>query len=491
MRKNAAIFRFFTWIVLAAMILVNVTPAASAPLAQDDVQATPTPTASLPAAQDDAQITPTPTASAPSTEDNILSTSTPTPAPVVPTGDRSQNSISGLTISGQVMDASQKPLAGVTVSTDAQPQHTAVSGADGKYILTDLVPGRYLVSTSLEGMVIVPYYRVVILVDKNATGVDFHQRLGGPVTRQAPANPAISQPVPSPANVKIPGKSWTPPSVEQPQSLGGEMQAQAAFSLGQPGMAFRYADTYGTTDPEAGYNDNPAYVNSPAGIYVDGSGNLLIAESRGKRLLEYSLTPTRLLALGKRGVAYYSHSTFVNPQDVTVDTGNNIWMVDSNRLVEFDASGTFMRQFPDVNPIVAGSANNQFNNPSGIAFGDGLMYVADQGNQRIQVFVFVGGNPTYFRTIGEPGVPGNDVSHFNGPSRVTFANHAVYVTDSNNNRLVKCNLVGGTDFTCSEFILDGLAANTTIGLNVPTGIAFGIAASRTILVGLGCCHRPE
>jgi hypothetical protein len=44
MRKNAIIFRFFTWIVLAAMILANVTPVSSAPLAQDEVQATPTST---------------------------------------------------------------------------------------------------------------------------------------------------------------------------------------------------------------------------------------------------------------------------------------------------------------------------------------------------------------------------------------------------------------------------------------------------------------
>ena len=163
MRKNTAIFRFFTWIVLAAMLLVNVTPAASAPLHQDDVQASPSPTASVPPAQDDAQATPAPTASAPATQDNVQSTSTPTPVPVIPDGERSQNSISGLAISGRVTDASQKPLAGVTVSADAQ--HTAVSGGDGTYILTDLVPGRYLVSTSLEGMVIVPYYRVVFLVN--------------------------------------------------------------------------------------------------------------------------------------------------------------------------------------------------------------------------------------------------------------------------------------------------------------------------------------
>ena len=127
------------------------------------------------------------------------------------------------------------------------------------------------------------------------------------------------------------------------------MQAQAAFSLGQPGMAFRYADTYGT--PEAGYNDDPAYLNSPAGIFVDGSGNLLIAESRGKRLVEYSATSTRIMDVGKPGVAYYSHTTFVNPQDVAEDASGNIWMVDSNRLVEFSSSRTFIRQFPDTDPI--------------------------------------------------------------------------------------------------------------------------------------------
>ena len=437
MRKNAVLFRFFTWIILAALILVNVTPAASAPLAQNEITATPT----------------------------------PTQAPVNQAGALPQNSPTGLTISGLITDASQKPLPGVTVR--ANQQHTAVSAADGTYLLADLQPGRYLVSASLQGIVVVPYYRVIVLVDKNATGVNFHQRQGGPATRLVPTNPAISQPRPSPLSEKIPGKPWTPPAVEQPQPLGGDMQAQAAFSLGQPGLAFRYADTYGTLGQ--GYPDDPAYINSPSGIFVDGSGNLLITESRGKRLLEYDSTPTRTLALGKRGVAYYDQYVFANPQDVAVDASGNIWMVDPDRLVEFDSSGTFIRQFPDTNPGVAGIANNQFNNPSGIAFGDGLMYVADQGNQRIQVYVFVAGSPTYFRTIGEPGVAGNDASHFNGPARVTFANHAIYVADINNNRLMKCSLVGGTDFVCSELVLDGLLSNTGVPLDMPTGIAFGSA----------------
>jgi tripartite motif-containing protein 71 len=460
MRKNAVIFRFFTWIVLASMLLVNVTPAVSAPLAQDDVQATPTPANTALAS-----------------EEIVQSTATPTPAPVIPEGATSQNPVSELAISGRVTDASQKPLSGVTVSVD--PQHSAVSGADGTYLLTGLVAGRYRVTSSLEGMLMVPYYRVIVLVDQNATGVDFHQRQGGPATRLTPSNPAINQPGPSPVDGKTPGKPWTPPSVERPQPAGGEMQAQAAFSLGQPGLAFRYADTYGT--PEAGYNDDPAYLNSPAGIFVDGSGNLLIAESRGKRLLKYDASSTRKWALGKPGVAYYDPidltkpldiTAFFNPQDVAVDESGNIWMVEPNHLVEFDSTRTIMHQLPETDPGIAGTANNQFNNPSGIAFGDGLMYVADQGNQRIQVYIFVAGKPVYFRTIGETGVAGNDASHFNGPAKVTFANEAIFVADMNNNRLMKCKLVGGTDFVCSELSLAGPAIDPPYGLNMPTGIAF-------------------
>ena len=71
--------------------MVNVTPAASAPLAQNDVQVTPT----------------------------------PTQEPAIQAGVLFQNSLTGLTISGRVTDASQKPLPGVAVRAD--PQHTAIS----------------------------------------------------------------------------------------------------------------------------------------------------------------------------------------------------------------------------------------------------------------------------------------------------------------------------------------------------------------------------
>jgi hypothetical protein len=79
--------------------------------------------------------------------------------------------------------------------------------------------------------------------------------------------------------------------------------------------------------------------------------------------------------------------TFGRPTDVAWDPQGNIFVSDgyvNHRVVKFDKSGRFVKQ---VGSERAGAEPSQFNTPHGIAVdANGNVYVADRGNNRMQVF---------------------------------------------------------------------------------------------------------
>ncbi len=63
-------------------------------------------------------------------------------------------------VAGRITDAQGRPMAGVTVSAGGR---SAQSGADGRYLLTDLAAGTYLVTPQRAGYVFTPLSRLVTL----------------------------------------------------------------------------------------------------------------------------------------------------------------------------------------------------------------------------------------------------------------------------------------------------------------------------------------
>ena len=69
---------------------------------------------------------------------------------------------------------------------------------------------------------------------------------------------------------------------------------------------------------------------------------------------------------------------------MATDGSGNVYVADegNHRIQEFDASGTFLTAWGS-----AGSGNGQFTYSNGVAAdGSGNVYVADSGNARIQKF---------------------------------------------------------------------------------------------------------
>ena len=78
--------------------------------------------------------------------------------------------------------------------------------------------------------------------------------------------------------------------------------------------------------------------------------------------------------------------SFSQPADVTWDRAGNIYVADgygnNNRIAKFNKDGDFLKSWGQT-----GSAQGQFNKIRGIASdAQGNLYVADAGNNRIQVF---------------------------------------------------------------------------------------------------------
>jgi hypothetical protein len=241
---------------------------------------------------------------------------------------------------------------------------------------------------------------------------------------------------------------------------GSVIRATSAITAGPPGTSFRYVETFGVA--ETPYFTDTIHINRPWGLFIDSSDNLYVTEEQGYRVLRYNSAAVNTLSLGIAGMCYTDDYVFCAPQDVALDGGGNIWVADGQRVVQYDASGTFLQQQPATDPGDSGNDNERFEDVHGIVFDSaGRMYVSDTGNHRIQVYTFtVSGDPVYSATIGVTDTPGSDSSHFDSPYRLAMDDSdRLYVVDRDNDRVQRCTF--GGDWSCTTF---------DSGLNDPQGI---------------------
>jgi len=277
MAHHTRLSRVFSLLVLFVLVFTSF----GTIHAQDGGPGDPTATPAAPPAEG----TPTATA-APDEEITVVPAAQPQPAAVI------------FSISGKVTGKDGKGLAGVEISDDQN--HQALTGEDGSYALGGLKAGTYIVRAKLEGVELIPFYRVVKLVDKDVSGVDFYPPKN---TIQARTIPGAQMPPAHPA-----GNAPAVPS----QPGEGELGAQAVYKVDQPGTVYRYVDEFGTAGEP--YNMQPVdsitYLNEPSGIAIDGDGKLLVVEEVGNRLVRFDASGASDLAIGQTGVSYTDNYAF-------------------------------------------------------------------------------------------------------------------------------------------------------------------------------------
>jgi DNA-binding beta-propeller fold protein YncE len=163
--------------------------------------------------------------------------------------------------------------------------------------------------------------------------------------------------------------------------------------------------------------------DSPTGIAVDGSGNVLVADTGNGRVEKFSPTGAFLSIIGTKG---RGQGQFVQPNGIAIDRVGNIYVADAgnHRVLILKTDGTFITEWkgPELG----------FYGPRRIAIGpDDSIYVVDQGNSRIVKF-----NPDG-TVVTSWGSNGNGDGQFNDPTSVAVdpATNKVYVADPRNKRI--------------------------------------------------------
>jgi DNA-binding beta-propeller fold protein YncE len=222
--------------------------------------------------------------------------------------------------------------------------------------------------------------------------------------------------------------------------------------IGQGAYAMNYAQQV-RVDPE----DNIWIVDAGSNMLMkfNPDGQFLLALGRkpeainvrpGPGVPARSIDPEREATTGGGGGgqsglppgAGIPGNSFDRPSDVTWDSAGNIYVADgfgaNNRVAKFNPDGNFVKSWGQT-----GSAQGQFNNVRGIATdaADNI-YVADAGNNRIQVFDTEGNFKSEITGIGSP----QAICISSGPAQYLYSSNSNDAESMDNGEIYKVTLDG-------------------------------------------------
>jgi len=172
---------------------------------------------------------------------------------------------------------------------------------------------------------------------------------------------------------------------------------------------------------EGGLGTDEGQFHSPTGMSVDGSGNILVADTGNGRVEKFSPIGTFLSIIGAKGSG---RGQLADPNGIAIDRSGNIYVAEigsNSRILKLGPDGTFVAEWA---PGLYG--------PRRIAIGpDDSIYVVDSGRNRIVKFSPDG------QVLASWGSEGSGDGQFGGLSSVAVdpTTDRVYVADSLNRRI--------------------------------------------------------
>jgi Collagen triple helix repeat (20 copies)/Thrombospondin type 3 repeat/NHL repeat len=156
-----------------------------------------------------------------------------------------------------------------------------------------------------------------------------------------------------------------------------DMGAACTTVAGQPGVAGSLAGLNGLS-----------LFNKPLWVTTTPGGAVLIADNGNHAIRKFDPVTglvTTLLGTGLAGNNQLSGrmAALFHPVAVGVDESDRIYVGDHNhRIAIYDGNGLFLTEFGTL-----GVGDGQFKGPSGVTVDASRIYVADQLNHRVQVFL--------------------------------------------------------------------------------------------------------
>ena len=157
----------------------------------------------------------------------------------------------------------------------------------------------------------------------------------------------------------------------------------------------------------------------PHGLHVDREGNVWVTDAAssqavamaakagvraGHQIFKFSPDGKLLMTLGEAGVAGNDSSHFTSPSAVAIAPNGDIFVADghevngNNRVVRYTKDGKFIKAWGKT-----GYAPGEFRSMHGIAIDSrGRVFIADRGNNRIQLFDQEGKHLSTWTQFGTP-----------------------------------------------------------------------------------------
>jgi hypothetical protein len=164
------------------------------------------------------------------------------------------------------------------------------------------------------------------------------------------------------------------------------------------------------------YGSGEGQFNYPMGTAVDGEGNVYVVDSWNNRVQKFTGDGTFITEWGRYGA---DEGQFNYPGDIAVDGEGNVYVEDvlNGRVQKFTGDGTFVTQWNATGCLAADRAGN--------------IYVAGT-NHRVQKFT---GDGTFITRWGKNGSGAGEFASLSGIA--VDGNTNVYVADDGNNRVQK------------------------------------------------------